>query len=142
MKPHQFVRRIVLGMRHKMSDRQFFVLSSVVVGFSAGLVAVALKYLVHQTADLVITYTETNRLFWVFAFLPLLGISCTVFYVHKFLHGKFRKGTAEIQYAIAKESSLLPASQIYSHAVTSALTVGLGGSTGLESPIVSIGAAL
>ena len=125
-----------------MSDRQFFILSSVMVGFSAGLIAVALKFVVHQAADWVTTYTATNRLFWLFAFLPLLGIACTVFYIHQFLQGKFRKGTAEIQYAIAKQSSLIPASQIYSHAITSALTVGMGGSTGLESPIVSIGSAI
>src|SRR5271170_1389253 len=125
---HQVVRKLILWLRHKMSDRQFFILSSVLVGLSAGLVAVALKFFVHQVAGFVTEYSETHGLFWLFAFLPLVGISLTVFYVIKVLKGNFQKGTAEIQYAIAKQSSLLSPTQMYSHAITSALTVGLGGS--------------
>jgi CIC family chloride channel protein len=141
-KAHQSVRWLILWFRHKMTDRQFFILSSVLVGLSAGLIAIALKFLVHQMASFITEYSETHKLIWLIAFLPLLGILLTVFYVIKILKGKFQKGTAEIQYSIAKQSSLLPSSQMYSHVITSALTVGLGGSTGLESPIVSTGAAI
>jgi CIC family chloride channel protein len=139
---HQLIRRLILWVRHKMSDRQFFILSSVFVGLSAGLVAVGLKYLVHQLASLVESYSAAHQLFWLFAFLPTIGISIATLYVVKFLKGELKRGSAEIQYAIAKQSSVLPSTQIYSHVVTSALTVGLGGSTGLESPIVSTGAAI
>jgi len=125
-----------------MSDRQFFILSSVLVGLSAGMVAVGLKFLVHRIAGLVADYSETHRLFWLFAFLPMIGISLTTLYVTKFLKGNLKKGSAEIQYAIAKQSSVLPSTQMYSHVITSGLTVGLGGSTGLESPIVSTGSAI
>ena len=129
-------------MRHNMSDRQFFILSSVLVGLSAGLVAVGLKFLVHQTAGLVTDFSEAHQLFWLFAFLPMLGILLTTLYVIKFLKGNLKKGSSDIQYAIAKQSSVLPSTQMYSHVITSALTVGLGGSTGLESPIVSTGSAI
>lgn len=125
-----------------MSDRQFFILSSVLVGLSAGLVAVGLKFLVHLVASLVAVYSEAHQVFWLFAFLPTIGIFLTTFYVIRILNGNLKKGSAEIQYAIAKQSSVLPSTQIYSHVITSALTVGLGGSTGLESPIVSTGAAI
>ena len=139
---HQVVRRLLLWLRHKMSDRQFFILSSVLVGLSAGLMAVGLKFLVHQTAGFVMSYAERYQLFWLLAFLPMLGISISAMYVIKFLNGTLKKGSAEIQYAIAKQSSVLPSSQMYSHVITSAFTVGLGGSTGLESPIVSTGSAI
>ena len=129
-------------MRHNMSDRQFFILSSMLVGLSAGLVAVGLKFLVHQTAGLVTDFSEAHQLFWLFAFLPMLGILLTTLYVIKFLKGNLKKGSSDIQYAIAKQSSVLPSTQMYSHVITSALTVGLGGSTGLESPIVSTGSAI
>jgi len=139
---HQVVRKLLLWLRHKMSDRQFFILSSVLVGLSAGLMAVGLKFLVHQTAGFVMSYAERYQLFWLLAFLPMLGISISAMYVIKFLNGTLKKGSAEIQYAIAKQSSVLPSSQMYSHVITSAFTVGLGGSTGLESPIVSTGSAI
>jgi CIC family chloride channel protein len=139
---HQIVRKVVMGIRHRLSERQFFVFSSIVVGLSAGLIAVALKYLVHQVSALAILMSQSNHLLWAFAFLPLIGILLSAFYVNKILKGDFFKGTSEIQYSIAKNSSLLPPSQMYSHVITGALTVGLGGSTGLESPIVSTGAAV
>lgn len=139
---HQIVRRVVLAIRHRLSERQFFVFSSIVVGLSAGLIAVALKYLVHQVSALAVTLSASNNLAWAVAFLPMVGILLSALYVNKILKGDFLKGTSEIQYSIAKNSSLLPSSQMYSHVVTSALTVGLGGSTGLESPIVSTGSAV
>lgn len=125
-----------------MTDRQFFILSSVMVGLSAGLVAVGLKFLVHQMEAVIADYAGAHQLFWLFAVLPTLGILLTTLYVVRFSKGDFKKGSAEIQYAIAKQSSLLPPVQMYSHVITSALTVGLGGSTGLESPIASTGAAI
>jgi chloride channel protein, CIC family len=141
-KLHQAVRKLILWLRHRLSDRQFFILSSVLVGLSAGLVATALKFFVHQIAGFVTEYSDSHGLFWLFSFMPLIGISLTVIYVVKALKGDLRRGSAEIQYAIAKQSSLLPTTQMYSHVITSALTVGLGGSTGLESPIVSTGSAI
>ncbi len=63
-------------------------------------------------------------------------------YVHFVLKGKFKKGSAEISYAIARKSSEVPINQTYSHIITSALTVGFGGSLGLESPMVSTGSAI
>src|SRR5882724_12026327 len=134
---HFTIRRLFLWVRHRLSERQFFIFSSAMVGMSAGAVAVAMKFLTHKVAALVERYSASEHLSWLFAFLPLIGISLAVFYVRKILKGPFRKGTAEIQYTIAKHSSILPASQMYSHAITSVLTVGMGGSTGLESPIVS-----
>jgi chloride channel protein, CIC family len=142
IRPHQLIRRLILWVRHKISDRQFFILSSVLVGLSAGLVAVSLKFLVHQLASFVESYSVVHNMFWLFALLPTIGILFATLYVVQFLKGNLKRGSAEIQYAIAKQSSVLPSTQMYSHVITSALTVGMGGSTGLESPIVSTGAAI
>ncbi len=139
---HWPVRRLLFWLRHRLSPKQFFIFCSALVGLSAGAVAVAMKFFTHKIAHFVEAYSESHHLFWLFSFLPLVGIFLTVVYIKKILKGPFRKGTAEIQYTIVKHSSLLPQSQTYSHVITSILTVGLGGSTGLESPIVSTGAAI
>ena len=44
-------------------------------------------------------------------------------------------------YAVARKGGIVPKKQMYAQIVTSSLTVGLGGSAGLESPIVITGAA-
>uniref|UniRef100_UPI00404B397C chloride channel protein n=1 Tax=Flavobacterium sp. TaxID=239 RepID=UPI00404B397C len=59
----------------------------------------------------------------------------------KFLDGSIQKGTSHIMYAVAKNGGILPKKQLYSQIITSSLTVGLGGSAGLESPITITGAA-
>jgi CIC family chloride channel protein len=61
--------------------------------------------------------------------------------VKKVLGGTIEKGTSQILYAVAKKASIIPKKQMYAQIITSSLTVGLGGSAGLESPIVITGAA-
>src|SRR5690554_4859258 len=73
--------------------------------------------------------------------LPVIGILLTVFVVKKFLDGSIEKGTSQIMIAVAKRSGYMPRKQMYAQILTSSLTVGMGGSAGLESPITITGAA-
>lgn len=139
---HSILKRFVLYLRRKLSPRQFFIISSIIVGISSGLVAIALKYAVHSIGTLLEHYGQHDRSFVFVALLPLFGLLLTVLFIYFFLHGKFSRGSSEIAYAIAKKSSVIPTSQTYSHVITSALTVGFGGSLGLESPMVSTGSAI
>lgn len=136
------IARSILYLRHHLSEKQFLVVSSILVGLTSGFVAVVLKSMVHSVQHFVKEYSHTYQNFYLFAFLPLLGIALTVLLIHFLWKGVLKKGSAEIAYAIAKKSSQLPVSQTYSHFITSALTVGFGGSTGLESPLVSTGSAI
>jgi CIC family chloride channel protein len=136
------MKKPITFLRDKLSDRQFLILSSILVGLASGLAAVAVKYIVHSISRLVSFYSTNYEEFFLFALFPLLGILLTVFYMRFFLRGKLPRGSAEIVYSIAKKSSKLPAHQMYSHMITSALTVGFGGSMGLESPMVSTGSAI
>lgn len=139
---HNLVKRLNFYLSEKLSHRQFFILSSVLVGLTSGTAAVVLKYFVHTIAKWVGYYSHNYSEFFLFTLFPIVGIGLTVFYVQRFLRGEFKKGSAEIAYAMTKKSSVLPRSQMYSHMITSGLTVGFGGSTGLESPIVTTGAAI
>ena len=141
-KIHNILSKPVAYLQAKISSRQFFVLSSILVGFSSGLAAIVLKYFVHSIERFVSYYSQHLEEFLVFGLFPLIGILITVAYIRYILKNEFKKGTSEIVYAIVKKSSYLPPSQMYSHMVTSALTVGFGGSTGLESPMVSTGSAI
>jgi CIC family chloride channel protein len=73
--------------------------------------------------------------------LPIAGILLTVFVIRNFLGNSLEKGSSKILYAVAKKGGIVPKKQMYAQIVTSSLTVGLGGSAGLESPIVITGAA-
>ncbi|GHA59903.1 chloride channel protein [Pontibacter akesuensis] len=132
----------LLWLRRHTSDREFMLLSSVLVGLTAGLAAVVLKTLVHYI-HLLLAYG--NRLldqpYWLVVF-PTIGIFLTVVIVKLYFKGKIGRGTANILYNISQKSSMVERHKMYSHVITSALTAGFGGSAGLESPIVVTGSAI
>jgi CIC family chloride channel protein len=131
----------IVYLRQRLSDKNFLIVSSVLVGLTSGLAAVILKYLVHIIGDLV-PFAQTSNEFLLIALFPFLGILLTVFYVKYFMNGNIRRGSAEVVYAVVKKSSSLPGKDIFGHLITSAMTVGFGGSVGLESPMVSSGSAI
>lgn len=136
------IERFIEWLHGKLDKKQFLILSSILVGLTAGLAAVVLKMLVHFF-QLAVKHDYDFQFKGALAIvLPVVGILLTVFFVQKHLKGKLGRGNANVLHAIAKKGSRMPADQMYSHIVTSALTVGFGGSAGLESPMVTTGAAI
>lgn len=125
-----------------ISNRNFLIVASLLVGIVAAMAAVILKSTVHgiqHFLELLRAESGNNYLYFIF---PLIGIILTVFYVQRFRGGKLGRGIANILYTIVKKSSNVERDKVYSHVITSALTVGFGGSAGLEAPIVVTGSAI
>jgi CIC family chloride channel protein len=126
----------------KLTKRQFLIFSSVLVGLTAGLSAVILKTFVFYIHKAIVKDYHIPFQYYLYLAFPVIGITLTVLFIKYFLRTELGKGTANILYAIAKKSGFLPLHQIYSHVVSSGLTVGFGGSAGLESPMVTTGSAI
>ncbi|MEY4926210.1 MAG: hypothetical protein RI894_646 [Bacteroidota bacterium] len=131
---------LVEWVQNRASRKQFMLFSSILVGFSAGLAAIVLKTFVHYIF-LAATNTPAASLNYSYLFLPIIGIFLTILAIKIVLKGSLERGLSPILYAIAKKSSNLPKKQMYAQILTSSLTVGFGGSAGLEAPIVITGAA-
>jgi CIC family chloride channel protein len=125
----------------KLTNKQFIFLSSILVGISAAFAVIILKSFAHKVFSIATSVNGILKLSFINSILPIVGILLTVFVVKKILGGTIEKGTSQILYAVAKKASIIPKKQMYAQIVTSSLTVGLGGSAGLESPIVITGAA-
>ncbi len=138
-----YIEKCIDWIHGKTNEKQFLIFSSILVGVSAGLAAVLLKLFVHFIRQYVLEDHILKLDFkYVYLLMPLIGIGITVFLVQRFFKGKLSRGTANILLSIAKKGSFLPFRQMYSHIITSGITVGFGGSAGLESPIVSTGSAI
>ena len=124
-----------------LSPKQFIFMSAVLVGISAAFAVIVLKTFAHGVFSFATYVSGILKLGFLNSILPIIGILLTVFVVKKVLGGSIQKGTSQILYAVAKKASIIPKKQMYAQIVTSSLTVGLGGSAGLESPIVITGAA-
>ncbi len=129
-------------IHNKLNKRQFLIFSSMLVGMSAGIAAIILKTLVHYIHDAITHDYHVKYQYYIYLFAPMAGLLLCVFFVHRFLHGKLGRGTPNILHSIIKKSAILPKDQMYSHIISSALTVGFGGSAGLESPMVTTGSAI
>lgn len=127
-------------LHNKLNPQQFIMLSSVLVGLTAGLAAVILKVSVHHLQNFLSDTTSIGK--YTVILFPYIGIGLSALYIHYINKGRLGKGISNIIYAIAKRSSILPRDQMYSHIITSAFTVGFGGSLGIESPIVTSGSAI
>ncbi len=114
-------------------------LIAILTGLTSGLVAVLLKTLVHNV-EYWIEKIPVNR----FAFLlfPAIGLILTVFIIKRFYKDQLEKGIAMVLKSIAGKSSFIPLKYTYAHVFTSSITVGFGGSGGLEAPIVATGSAV
>jgi len=124
------------------SQRNFLIYCSVFVGFFGGLAAVALKFLVHTMEEISRNISSHLPYHIIYVFLPALGIFLTVAYQHLLNRDKIQKGIGNILLNIKRNKANIRINNIYSHLITSSLTVGFGGSSGLEAPIVSTGAAI
>ncbi len=126
-------------LRERLSNVQYMMVVSVIVGFTSGMAAVVLKYTVHYVQrwiERLSVFHFSNLLF------PAIGLLLTVFLIRNFLGGALERGIAMVLKAIARKSSFIPLRHTYAHIFTSSLTVGLGGSVGLEAPIVATGSAV
>jgi CIC family chloride channel protein len=124
------------------SQRNFLILCSIIVGFIGGLAAVALKYLVHLMEELSRNIALHLPFHIIYVFLPALGILFTVAYEHLINRDRIQKGIGNILVNIKKNKAVIGINNTYSHLISSSLTVGFGGSAGLEAPIVCTGAAI
>ena len=113
-----------------------------IIGIVAGLAAVILKITVHHIQNFFVEGADIKYANILYIFLPLIGLLLT-YSVAKYLFRDFGgHGIPDLLYSISKKGSILPKMHMYSRAVTSAITVGFGGSVGLEAPMVVTGSAI
>lgn len=123
------------GLKNKLTRPQYVTLIAIFTGLLSGITAVLLKTLVHLLQKWFI-YGQ-----WYYLLLPAAGLLVTISITQWLFKGSFERGIAMVLRSIAKKSSYIPTSNTYKHIVTSAFTVGMGGSAGLEAPIVANGSS-
>jgi chloride channel protein, CIC family len=132
---------LFFNLKEKLSERNFIYVASVAVAITSAFAVILLKSFAHYIFVLANEINSFLKLPFINSLLPIFGILLTVFVIRNFLNGNIEKGSSSILYAVARKAGIVPKKQMYAQLITSSLTVGLGGSAGLESPIVITGAA-
>ena len=136
-----FTKFLIWRAKH-ISQRQFIYILSVLVGFLAGLGAVVLKNLTHFFQHLlegnIIRYYH-NAFYFVF---PIIGLAIVYLIIKYVIRNKVSHGIPSTLFAISKRKGIMKRYQMIGSILTAPITVGFGGSVGLEGPSVATGAAI
>lgn len=141
----QHIKKEFLKWRlRNITERNFVIGLSFVVGVLSGCAAVLLKNLVHFTNTLLIgaswnSVIGGNVLMLIY---PSVGILLTVLFLRYFVKGDIGHGIPNILYSISRRKGRIPVHNTYSSLIASTLTVAFGGSVGLEAPIATTGSAI
>lgn len=138
----EWIKLLLIWRRKRLKDRQFVLLLALVIGFLSGLAAVIVKNTVHFI-QYVLTESFISSYHYVLYFIyPIIGIYITLYFIRKVVKDKVNQGIPNVLYAISKKNGFIKKHNLYSSLVASAITVGFGGSAGLEGPAVGTTGAI
>ena len=142
MKFKKVLTKILIWRAKHISHRQFIFILSILAGILSGLGAVTLKNLTHFFQHLLEGkfIQEYHQAFY-FVF-PIIGLSLVFLIIKYVLRKKVSHGIPSTLYAISKRKGILKQYQMFGSLLTAPITVGFGGSVGLEGPTVATGAAI
>ncbi len=139
---NKLLRRFLVWRYKHITDRQFILLLSILVGFSSGVAAVVLKNSVHYIQNLLQAETVSHYENYLYFIYPAIGILLTVIVVKFLIRRRVGHGIPATLYSISKKRSKMDKRSTYASLLTSMITVGFGGSVGLEGPTVGASAAI
>jgi CIC family chloride channel protein len=142
IKPEKILGSFLKWRLRHISNRQFIMFLSILMGIASGLGAVAIKNSVHFISVLVQNKIHPEGPAYIFLFSPIFGILLAVLFIKYILKRPVRHGIPNVLYALSKRGGRIRPHNMFSSIITSSLTVGFGGSVGLEGPTVSTGAAI
>ncbi|MCP4311853.1 MAG: chloride channel protein [Bacteroidetes bacterium] len=125
-----------------LKGHSFLYILAVFVGLGVGLAAVIIKNLVHFIREALENGFQGEFSMYYIFILPIVGIALTVLYIKYLNKRPVGHGIPGVLFAISKNNGIIRSHNLYSSIITSALTVGFGGSVGLEGPTVATGGAI
>jgi chloride channel protein, CIC family len=134
--------RFMVWQAKRMNHRTFLMIISVVIGILSGISAVILKNAVRFIRELLISSAPVYQENFLYFALPAIGIILTILFTRYIIKDHIEHGVPSILYAISRNNGIIKKHNMFSSIVTSALTVGFGGSVGLEGPTLATGAAV
>lgn len=126
-----------------MKSDKGLMLWAVLVGIASGLLAVAMKQSVGGLRSVMFAIQGWIGGSWLLALGPILGLAATAYVVQTVLKGDHPgPGIPATLHAISTRRGRMKRTWMFAPVLTSVLSVGFGGSGGLEAPAVQAGAAM
>ena len=127
----------------RLSERNLLLILSLVTGVCCGFAAVLLKLSIGGLHHLLgRAVSGGGWLRYLVIVFPGVGMLLSLLIVRYIVKDNIGHGVTKVLVAVSKNESRIKKHNTWSSLVTSALTIGFGGSVGAEAPIVYTGAAI
>ena len=137
-----WMQRFLQWRERNMSEKQFMLILSFLVGIFTAAAALFLKGLIHLIQGLLTEHFDTTGANGLYLLYPVVGIFLTMLFIRYVVRDDISHGVTKILYAISKKKAHIKSHNMFSSVIASALTIGFGGSVGAEAPIVLTGSAI
>ncbi|MBO5611135.1 MAG: chloride channel protein [Prevotella sp.] len=137
-----YLNKFINWREKHISDRQFILVLSLLVGFFAAVAAFVLHWLIDKIEWILTSRFSITSFNWLYLVFPVVGIYLTSLFVKYIVKDNISHGITRILYAISLKRSRLKRHNTWTSVVASSLTIGFGGSVGAEAPIVLTGSAI
>ena len=128
--------------RRNLSDKNFVLLISFLVGIFTACAGLLLKWLIGQIEHLLTHEFSITGANWLYLVYPVIGVWLTMLFIRYIVRDDIGHGVTKILFAIARKQSRIKPHNTWTSVVASAITIGFGGSVGAEAPIVLTGSAI
>ncbi len=134
--------RFIEWREKHLSQNQFILILSFVVGVISSLAAFLLKHFIEFIQHLLTGGFERDTFNWLYLVYPVVGIFITGLFIRKIVRDDIGHGVTKVLYAISRRQGKIKRHNMWSSLIASGITIGFGGSVGAESPIVYTGSAI
>ncbi|MEE1004414.1 MAG: chloride channel protein [Bacteroidaceae bacterium] len=142
MNHRKLIAFLLRWRRRNLSDRNFVLLISLLVGVFTALAGLLLKWLIEQIEVLLTHEFAATSSNWLYLVYPVVGVWLTMLFIRYVVRDDIGHGVTKILFAIARKQSRIKPHNTWTSIVASAITIGFGGSVGAEAPIVLTGSAI
>lgn len=137
-----FLTRFLIWRLKHISHKQFVYILSIVVGVMSGIGAVLIKNGTHFI-ELLLEGKLIKEYHSAFYFVfPIIGLGLTYLIIKYIIRHRPTQGIPATLFAISKKKGIMKRFQMWGSLLAAPITVGFGGSVGLEGPTIATGAAL
>ena len=136
----KFIWGPLRALLHRVPESTALLVLSVLTGLLCGGAAVLLKWTIHTLQHSLLLWHGNAR--WAYLLLPGVGMLLSLLIVRYLVKDNIGHGVTKVLQAVSKNESKIKSHNCWSSLLTSALTIGTGGSVGAEAPIVYTGAAI
>lgn len=139
---HNIYQSILQWREKNITERNFILILSVMVGVLTAFAGLILKSLIHLIQNFLTENFDTQSANYLYLIYPVIGIFLAGLFVRYIVKDDIGHGVTKILYAISRRQSRIKPHNTWSSVVASSITIGFGGSVGAEAPIVLTGSAI